>query len=77
GAGPRQFVYDIGNHLETKMQSVACYRTQFPGEKKYVFERVRSMAIACGQSAGFVAGEPLTSVRPLGSQNLLQTLGLS
>lgn len=77
GAGPQQFVYDISDSLETKIQAIQCYETQFPDHKSYIFDRVNSMAIACGQSAGFAAGEPLTSTRTLGSQDLFQTLQLS
>jgi LmbE family N-acetylglucosaminyl deacetylase len=77
GAGPRQFVYDISETIDSKIESVKCYATQFPPEKQYIFERVRSMASVIGLSAGFDAGEALTSTRAIGSQNLFQTLQLS
>ena len=77
GAGPRQFVYDICDTLEKKIESVQCYKTQFPPEKNYIYDRIRSMAAACGQSAGLEAGEVLTSTHSLGSRDLLQTLLLS
>jgi len=77
GSGPHQFVYDISDTLETKIDSVRCYKTQFPPSKEHIYDRVRSMATAIGQSAGFEAGEALTSTRALGSQDLFKTLLLS
>jgi len=74
GSGPRQFVYDISKTLEAKIESVKCYKTQFPPEKDYIFERVRSMAIACGRSAHLEAGEVLTSVHAIASRDLFKTL---
>ncbi len=72
--GKHQFVLDIESTLDRKMKSVRCYKSQFPPEKEYVFDRVRAMALAFGAEAGFKAGEPLTSVRPIGSRNLMDTL---
>ncbi len=77
GSGSRQFVHDISQTLETKIQAVRCYETQFPPEKNYIFDRIRSMAVACGLSAGLGAGEVLTSTRTLGSRDLLETLLLN
>jgi LmbE family N-acetylglucosaminyl deacetylase len=74
GSAPRQFVHDISETLEMKIDAVRCYQTQFPPEKNYIFDRIRSMAQACGLSAGLEAGEVLTSTRALGSRNLLETL---
>ena len=76
GSGPRQFVYDITEELDTKIEAVKCYRTQFPPEKDYIFTRVRAMASAVGLSAGFDAGEVLTSTKAIGSNDLLRTLML-
>ena len=58
------------------MEAVRCYQTQFTADKGYIFDRVRSIAQACGQSAGFDAGEVLTYTKTLGSRNLWQTLTL-
>ena len=77
GAGPRQFVYDVSDTIDSKIESVKCYATQFPPEKQHIFERVRSMASVIGLSAGFDAGEALTSSKTIGSQDLFKTLLLS
>jgi len=77
GIGPKQIVHDISDTLEAKMESLRCYKTQFPPEKRSVFERVESLARSCGQSAGFKAGEVLTSPNPIGSRNLFETLSIS
>lgn len=69
-----QIVVDIGHTLQKKMESLKCYATQFPPEKQYVFERAEAIARAVGTSAGFEAGEVITSVRPLGTKNLATAL---
>ena len=74
GTQPNSFVYDISETLETKIASIRCYQTQFPPEKEYIFDRVRSMAQACGLSAGFSAGEVLTSTRSIGTRNMMGLL---
>src|SRR6188508_3345250 len=38
---PSNFTVDIGDTLETKLASVACYATQFPPAKAHVFERIK------------------------------------
>jgi LmbE family N-acetylglucosaminyl deacetylase len=74
GLGPRQFVYDISDYLETKMAAVKCYKTQFPPEKQAVFAKVESLAKTCGLAAGVEAGEVFTSSRALASRNMFETL---
>jgi len=74
GAGPRQFVLDVSETLEQKLSAVRCYATQFPPAKDYIYDRIRSMAGACGASAGLTHGEVLTSTRAIGSRDLLGTL---
>jgi LmbE family N-acetylglucosaminyl deacetylase len=69
-----QFTVDISKTLETKIESIQCYETQFPPDKAYVFERVRAIALATGAAAGFRAGETFTSVKPLGVTDLVKTL---
>ena len=69
-----QFVVDISETLERKMEAIQCYKTQFPPEKQYVVQRAASIAKAVGFSAVFAAGEAITSVRAIGSTNLLDTL---
>ncbi len=72
--GSNQFVIDIGSTLETKIQAIRCYRTQFPPEKQYVLERAAVIARAAGASAGFAAGEVLTSTRAIGTADLMTLL---
>lgn len=74
GVSRHQFVYDITDTLDAKMESILCYRTQFPPAKQSVLQRVRALAGATGASAGFGAGEAFTSSRAIGSSNLMQTL---
>lgn len=74
GIGPRQFVFDIAETLETKIEAVKCYESQFPPEKEYIYDRIRAMANAVGLSAGLQSGEVLTSTRTLGSRDLMTTL---
>ncbi len=77
GSAPKQFVFDISQTLETKIEAVKCYKTQFPPGKEYIYDRVRAMSASIGLSAGFEAGEVLTSTRTMGSQDLMKTLLLS
>lgn len=65
---------DISTTLEKKLESVRCYQTQFPASKAYVFDRVEAAAKMAGAAAGFEAGEVFVCVRPLGSENLMQTM---
>lgn len=69
-----QFTVDISETLERKMQSIACYHSQFPNEKHHVFERVRGAAMTVGATAGFKAGESFVATRALGTKNLVQFL---
>lgn len=74
GAG--HVVVDIADTLETKLASVRCYATQFPPSKAHVFERIRAFALQQGQAAGFAAGELFATARVIGTQNLIDLLGL-
>ena len=76
GSGPKQFVFDISESIEKKIEAVKCYKTQFPPEKEYIYDRIRAMASAVGLSAGFNYGEVLSSTRTLGTRNLAATLML-
>jgi bacillithiol biosynthesis deacetylase BshB1 len=72
------FTVDISETLETKLEAVSCYKTQFPPAKQYVLERIRGAAMLSGAAAGFGAGEVFVAVRPLGTQNLVNyVLGTS
>jgi LmbE family N-acetylglucosaminyl deacetylase len=66
------FTVDIGETLETKLEAIRCYATQFPPAKAYVFERIRGAALLAGAAVGFAAGETFVSARPLGTQDLMQ-----
>lgn len=70
---PSHFTVDITDTLELKLASIACYETQFPPAKAHVFDRVKGAALLAGSAAGFQAGEPFVSVRPLGSVDLVKT----
>jgi N-acetylglucosamine malate deacetylase 1 len=70
------FTMDIGDELECKLASIACYATQFPPEKAHIFDRVRALAMSVGSAAGFRAGETFVSTKPIGSTSLMQVLHL-
>src|SRR6186713_1383844 len=42
---PSNITVDIGDTLERKLASVACYATQFPPAKAHVFERIKGAAM--------------------------------
>ena len=67
-----QFTVDITESLDKKIESIACYQSQFPPAKSYVFDRVRGLATAAGAGAGFAAGETFASPKPLGIKNLMK-----
>lgn len=68
--GP-EFIMDISDTLKLKLDSIACYRTQFPESKAYVLDRVRNTALSLGQSAGFSAGECFVCTHALGTRDLM------
>jgi LmbE family N-acetylglucosaminyl deacetylase len=68
------FTVDIGETLETKLESIRCYATQFPAEKAYVFDRIRGAALLTGAACGYHAGEVFVNSRPLGTDDLMKTL---
>jgi LmbE family N-acetylglucosaminyl deacetylase len=72
--GASVFVADITDTLDAKLQSVRCYRTQFPPEKDYIFERIRGAALQCGTAAGYGAGELFISPRIVGTPNLMSLM---
>lgn len=71
---PHQVTVDISHTLGAKLESIRCYQTQFPDEKAHVFTRVESIARGTGLAAGFEAGESFTTIRPLGTRDLVKTL---
>lgn len=68
GGYASHFTVDIGETLEAKIASVACYKTQFPPEKAHVFERIRGAAMIAGAAIGAHAGETFVNARPLGTK---------
>lgn len=71
-----EFVVDIGSTIEKKLASVREYKTQFPPEKQDIFGRVEAMARHYGSTAGFEAGERLSSPRTIGTTDLMGSLRL-
>ena len=69
-----RFVTDIGETLQTKLDAIRCYKTQFPPAKQQVFDRVRAFAEHVGHTAGYQAGELFFSPRSVGVRNLMQFL---
>jgi LmbE family N-acetylglucosaminyl deacetylase len=69
-----QVVVDISNTLAKKLAAIRCYKSQFPPEKEYLFERVDAADRYLGRSAGVVAAELLLSPRPIVAKDLLRTL---
>ncbi|MCH2371254.1 MAG: PIG-L family deacetylase [Pirellulales bacterium] len=65
---------DISETLEMKLESIRCYETQFPAEKAYVYDRVKSFAMQCGAEAGYQAGEIFYPTRSLGTADIVKTL---
>lgn len=68
------FTVDISDTLDKKIESIRCYKTQFPPAKEYVFERVRAAAVVAGVASRFSAGEIFVATHPLGTGNLMHTL---
>lgn len=71
---PGKITQDITATVDRKMESILCYQTQFPPQKRQVLERVRAAAILSGTAAGFEAGETFVSVRAIGTKNLVESL---
>lgn len=76
-AGDGVFVADISDTLETKLDSIRCYATQFPPAKAHVFDHVRARALHFGGTAGFMAGEVFVNPRTLGTKDVMKFLHLS
>jgi N-acetylglucosamine malate deacetylase 1 len=72
--GPGQLVVDISDTLQTKLDAIRCYASQFPPEKQHIFPRIESAARYLGQAAGYEAGELLASPRPIGTGDLMGTI---
>jgi LmbE family N-acetylglucosaminyl deacetylase len=66
------FVVDISATLETKLNAIRAYKTQFPPEKDRVFRLVEGQAKLYGAAAGFQAGEVLLPAAALGVKDLVK-----
>jgi LmbE family N-acetylglucosaminyl deacetylase len=66
------FVADIGPTLATKLEAIACYKTQFPAHKAGVFATVETMNRYHGLTAGFDAGELFLTYRTVGVDDLMR-----
>lgn len=73
-AASGQFVMDISETLDLKIQAIRAYQTQFPPEKDRVFRLVESQNRLLGTSAGYAAGELFYCSTPLGLTDLVETL---
>jgi N-acetylglucosamine malate deacetylase 1 len=67
-------VVDIGDTLDTKLASIACYASQFPPSKSDALARFRAFAVQQGMAAGFAAGEPFGSPTVWGTGDLMKLL---
>lgn len=68
------FTVNISEALETKIESVRCYATQFPPAKAYIFDRIRGAALIAGAASGYLAGESFLCTRPLGTTDMMKFL---
>lgn len=71
-----RFVVDITETIDRKVAAVACYKSQFGGERgERIKGYLRSMAAAEGAQAGFTYGEMYALPRPAGVQDMFALLG--
>ena len=70
------FIVDISDTIDQKIEAVRCYKTQFPPEKAYIFDRVKNGAGFIGSHAGYEAGESFVTAKAIGTNNLMNFLGL-
>ena len=54
---PGRIIADISDTLQLKLAAIRCYKTQFPPEKEYVFQRVEAAAQFLGQASRVEAAE--------------------
>lgn len=67
-------IVDVSDHLEKKLEAVACYRSQFVDGREHeapsLIDRLRDQASTWGGLIGTRYGEPLASREPLGLTTL-------
>jgi len=72
--GGGEFVVDISDTLQVKLEAVRAYQTQFPPGKERVFRMVESQNKLFGTSAGFEAGELFIAATTLGAYDFVKTV---
>jgi bacillithiol biosynthesis deacetylase BshB1 len=73
---PARFVVDIADTLEEKLEAIACYKSQFTGERlDRLHHSVRSAAGVEGSMVGYRYGELYALPRPIGTRDMVATLG--
>jgi len=66
---------DVSETIETKIESVLCYRTQFD-HKPGIADRIRAAGIVTGAASGTTAGESFAATKPFAVDDLMQTLAI-
>ncbi len=71
-----RFVIDISDTIEQKLQAIHCYRSQFDDARfAEVKHFITGQAAATGGLCGFAYGELFALPQPLGSKDLVASLG--
>ncbi len=71
-----QFVLDISDFIDQKIAAVACYKSQFPGQRfEYLKHYILSTAGFEGIAGGFRYGELYALPRPLGVTDFMPLFG--
>ncbi len=71
-----QFVVDIGDTVDRKIEAVRCYKSQFEGERsERIVHYLRSRAAAEGTSVGYSYGETYALPRPAAVKDMVAMLG--
>jgi len=65
-------VADIGSTLDTKLEAIRCYQTQFPAAKAGIFRAIEAMNRYQGLTAGFEAGEVFMTYRSVGVDDVMR-----
>ncbi|NLX23352.1 MAG: hypothetical protein GXY55_17005 [Phycisphaerae bacterium] len=72
---PAQFVVDIQNTLDRKLEAVRCYQSQFSGERwEGIKHYILSAAGVDGMRCGYRYGELYALPRPLGIKDMVAAL---
>jgi len=72
---PSRIVVDISETLEQKLEAIACYKSQFNGERiQRLHHYVRSTAGYEGAMCGFTYGELFALPRPVGTTDVVALL---